>query len=251
MSKCPKPNPSTKETNARCSKSFAVQPHDYRLKQRETMHSANTIRSSPRSTQLSKPVLPNAEQQLNGYRNNQQRQLRKKTEGQYNSDHLGLNHDKNDNKSLIYVVELKIHPEKYNSRDVLLMESTRRRPVWGSSKVYWWAIRHTTISGNSATGSLTFNDSSTTFEQIRSRRRMVRFFGIIPQTAKRTTDSGHDPDNHPTGPTRNTEVKKLFGNTPRPIWLTVGWTIWNLSLQIRRRNQWSRGEHRWRKSKYL
>ena len=79
MSKCPKPNPSTKETNARCSKSFAVQPHDYRLKQRETMHSANTIRSSPRSTQLSKPVLPNAEQQLNGYRNNQQRQLRKKT----------------------------------------------------------------------------------------------------------------------------------------------------------------------------
>ena len=76
------------------------------------MHSANTIRSSPRSTQLSKPVLPNAEQQLNGYRNNQQRQLRKKTEGQYNSDHLGLNHDKNDNKSLIYVVELKIHPRK-------------------------------------------------------------------------------------------------------------------------------------------
>ena len=119
------------------------------------------------------------------------------------------------------------------------MESTRRRSVRGFPRVNWWTIRHTTISDNNATGSPTSNDSSdssTTLEQIRS--------GIIPTTAKRSTDSGHDPDNRPTGPTQDPEVKKLFRNTPRPIWPTVGWTIWNLSSQIRRGNQWSRREHR-------
>ena len=148
-----------------------------------------------------------------------------------------MNHDKSDNKSSIYVV--MDSPPKVRLIHVRLMESTRRRPVRGFPRVDWWAIRHTTISDEQC--------NRIPYQQRQQRHAAaqhwsrsdpdVAWFGFSESshapTAKRSIDSGHDPDNRPTRPTQDPEVKKLFGNIPRPISPTVGWTIWNLSLQIR------------------